>query len=59
MKITVDLPDTDLDFIDNLLQAGDMASRSDVLVLAVRLLWQEVEGNGLTFVSDFASGDKM
>lgn len=59
MEITVDLSHADVDFIDSLISSEELASRSDALLVAVRLLRNEIDENGLTFIGDLLSADKM
>lgn len=59
MEITVDLPRADVDFIDSLIPSEELASRSDALLAAVRLLRNEIDENGTTFIGDLLSADKM
>ncbi len=71
MKVSVSLPDEDVQFVDEYARTRGFGSRSAVLHKAVRLLraadlgsayadaWQEWEGSGEPELWDSASGDGL
>jgi Arc/MetJ-type ribon-helix-helix transcriptional regulator len=71
MKVSVSLPDEDVEFVDEYARTRGFGSRSAVLHKAVRLLrtadlgnayadaWQEWEDSGEAELWDSASGDGL
>jgi Arc/MetJ-type ribon-helix-helix transcriptional regulator len=71
MKVSVSLPDEDVEFVDEYARARGFSSRSAVLHKAVRLLrtadlgsayagaWQEWEDSGEAELWESASGDGL
>lgn len=71
MKVSVSLPDEDVEFVDEYARTQGFGSRSAVLHKAVRLLraadlgsayadaWQEWEGHGEAELWESASGDGL
>lgn len=71
MKVSVSLPDEDVEFVDEYARTQGFGSRSAVLHKAVRLLrtadlgsayadaWQEWEGHGEAELWESAAGDGL
>jgi Arc/MetJ-type ribon-helix-helix transcriptional regulator len=71
MKVSISLPDEDVEFVDEYARTRGFSSRSAVLHKAVRLLrtadlgsayadaWQEWEDSGEAELWDSASGDGL